>query len=78
MVTAAANTGSVNNNNIDVIKVDHTNRFIYIPPKPNIRELYIVVIKFIDPKRELIPNKCIVKIIKSTDGPELPIVDNGG
>ena len=41
--------------------------------------LYIVERKFIAPNKEEIPDKCKLKIAKSTEGPECAcILDKGG
>jgi hypothetical protein len=70
MVIAPAKTGKDNNNKKAVIKTAQTNkgiRNIYIPFA---RILKIVVIKLIAPKIDAAPDKCKLKIAKSTPGPE--------
>jgi hypothetical protein len=70
IVIAPPKTGKDNNNKNDVIKIDHTyngNLCIVIP-----RHLIfnIVVMKLIEPKIEAAPDKCKLKIARSTEGPE--------
>jgi hypothetical protein len=69
IVIAPAKTGSEINNKKEVIKRDHTyngNRYIVIPGN---RILITVVIKLIAPKIDAAPDKCKLKIAKSTAGP---------
>jgi hypothetical protein len=53
-----------------VIKTDQTYNGILQILIPGARILKIVVIKLIEPKIEAAPDKCKLKIAKSTDGPE--------
>jgi hypothetical protein len=69
-VIAPPRTGRDNNNKKEVIKIDHTYRGNLCMVKPGARILKIVVIKFIEPKIEDIPERCKLKIAKSTEGPE--------
>jgi len=70
MVIAPPNTGNDKTNKKDVTKIDHTyngKRCIVIP---GALILKMVVIKLIAPKIDAAPDKCKLKIAKSTDGPE--------
>jgi hypothetical protein len=69
-VIPPARTGRDNNNKKAVMSTDHANngrRCILIP---GARILKIVVIKFIAPKMDAAPDKCRLKIARSTEGPE--------
>jgi len=66
IVIAPANTGNDNNNKKAVIKTDHTNNGNLCIAIPGVLILKIVVIKLIAPKIEEIPDKCKLKIAKST------------
>jgi hypothetical protein len=70
MVIAPANTGKDNNNKKDVINTDHTYNGILCNVIPGALILKIVVIKLVEPKIEDAPDKCKLKIAKSTAGPE--------
>jgi len=70
IVIAPANTGTANNNKKAVIKIDHTNNGIRYILCPGLRILNIVVIKLIAPSIEEAPDKCRLKIAKSTAPPE--------
>jgi len=66
---APAKTGKDKSNKKDVINNAQTyngNRYKAMPGK---RIFITVVIKFIAPKIEAAPDKCKLKIAKSTDGP---------
>jgi hypothetical protein len=79
IVIAPANTGNDNNNKNVVIKTAHTNKGNLCIKSPGALILKIVTMKLIDPIIELAPDKCKLKIAKSTDGPECAkIPDNGG
>jgi len=67
IVIPAANTGKDNNNNIAVIKTDHTNKGTKFHLKPGDLIFIIVAIKLITPKIEDIPAKCKLKIAISTE-----------
>ena len=67
---APPKTGSDNNSKKDVIRIDQTYNGNLCIVKPGERILNIVVIKLIDPKIEDAPDKCKLKIAKSTDAPE--------
>ena len=71
---APANTGKDSNNKNAVIRIDHTKRGIRWKPIPGARMLKIVVIKFMAPKIELIPDKCKLKIAQSTAPPEWEVM----
>lgn len=76
---APANTGNDNNNKIAVTKMAHTNNGNLCRVIPGALILRTVVIKFIAPKIEDIPDKCRLKMAKSTDAPECDwIPDRGG
>ena len=70
IVIAPAKTGKDNNNKNAVIKTDHTNKGNLCIFIPGARILIIVVIKLIAPNNEEIPDKCKLKIAKSTEPPE--------
>jgi hypothetical protein len=70
IVIAPANTGKDNNNKNAVIRTDQTNNGILCINKPGALILNIVTIKLIAPKIDAAPDKCKLKIAKSTDGPE--------
>lgn len=66
---APAKTGNESNNKKEVINEAQTykgRRYIVIPGN---RILITVVIKLIAPKIEAAPDKCKLKIAKSTEGP---------
>ena len=67
---APASTGRESNNNIAVIKTDHTNRGILSMVMPGALILKMVVIKFIAPIIEEAPAQCKLKMARSTDPPE--------
>jgi hypothetical protein len=70
MVIAPPNTGKESKRRKDVIKTDQTYNGILHILIPGALILKMVVIKFIEPKIEAAPDKCRLKIAKSTDGPE--------
>ncbi len=79
IVIAPAKTGKDNNNKNEVTNKAQTNRGSRCISNPGHRILKTVVIKFIEPKIEAAPDKCKLKIAKSTAGPECePIELNGG
>ena len=59
-----------NNNKNDVTRTDQTNNGNLCKVIPGARILKIVVMKLIDPKIDAAPDKCRLKIAKSTEGPE--------
>ena len=74
-----ARTGNDNNNKTAVITTAQPNNANLCNLIPGLLILIIVVMKFIAPKRELIPLKCKPNIAKSTLGPLwLWIPDKGG
>ena len=76
---AAARTGNENNNIKAVISIDQTNKGIRCMCIPGARILTIVVIKLIAPIRDATPDKCRLKIARSTDGLECVWIElNGG
>ena len=75
---APANTGNDNNNNIAVIKTDHTNRGILLIVIPGVLIFITVVIKFIAPKIEDNPAKCKLNMAISTDPPEWACIEAKG
>jgi hypothetical protein len=79
IVIPPASTGSDNNNNQDVIKIDQINNANLLNVKLRPRILIIVTIKFIAPAIDDIPDKCKLNIAISTAGPECDsILLNGG
>lgn len=79
IVIAPANTGNDNINKKAVINIAHTNRGNRCIVIPGALMLKIVVIKLTVPKIEEIPDRCKLKIAKSTEPPEWnPMLDNGG
>jgi hypothetical protein len=70
MVIAPPKTGKDNNNKNDVIKTDQTYNGNLCIVIPGALILKIVVMKLILPKIEAAPDKCKLKIAKSTEGPE--------
>jgi hypothetical protein len=69
IVIAPANTGRESNNKKEVINKAQTyngKRYIVMPGN---RILITVVIKLIAPNIEAAPDKCKLKIAKSTEGP---------
>lgn len=70
IVIAPANTGSDNKSKKAVIKTAHTNKGNLCIVNPGALILKMVVMKFIAPRIEAIPDKCKLKIAQSTDGPE--------
>jgi len=79
MVIPPASTGSDNNSNTAVMITAHPNRASLCNLIPGLLILIIVVMKFIAPSKELIPDKCKPNIAKSTLAPLwLCIPDKGG
>jgi hypothetical protein len=79
MVTPPANTGNDNINKKQVINIAQTNKGKRCILIPGARIFNIVVIILIQPTILLIPDKCKLKIAKSTLAPEwLAILDRGG
>lgn len=79
IVIAPANTGNDNNNKNAVIKTAHTNNGKLWKDRLFTRILKIVQIKLIAPKIEDAPDKCKLKIAKSTEPPECAVaLDSGG
>jgi hypothetical protein len=64
-----ANTGNDSNNNTAVTTTAHPNKASLCSLIPGLLIFSIVVMKFIAPKSELIPDKCKPNIAKSTLGP---------
>ena len=76
---APANTGIDKSNKNAVMKIDQTNKGILYILCPGFRIFNIVEIKFIAPNIEAAPDKCKLKIAKSTAAPEwLCIALRGG
>ena len=76
---APANTGKESNSKNAVIKTAHTNKGRLWKERLFTRMLKIVQIKLIAPKIEEAPDKCKLKIAKSTEPPECAVaLDNGG
>jgi hypothetical protein len=70
MVIAPPKTGNDNKSKNDVTRTAHTYKGILCIVIPGALMLKIVVIKLIAPKIEAAPDKCKLKIAKSTEGPE--------
>jgi len=70
IVIAPPKTGKDNKSKKEVIKIDQTYKGNLCKYIPGALILKIVVIKLIEPKIEAAPDKCKLKIAKSTDGPE--------
>jgi hypothetical protein len=70
MVIAPSKTGKDSKSKKAVIKTDQTINGSLCIPIPGALILKIVVIKLIAPKIEEAPDKCKLKIAKSTEGPE--------
>lgn len=70
IVIPPANTGKDNTNNQAVMNTDHTNNGNLCILIPGALILNTVAMKLIDPKILLIPDKCKLKIAKSTLAPE--------
>lgn len=69
MVIAPARTGRDNNNSTAVTTTAHPNKANLCSLIPGLLILSMVVMKFIAPKRLLIPAKCKANIARSTLGP---------
>ena len=79
IVIAPASTGSDNSKRIAVIKTAQTNNGNLWNGKLSVRILTIVQIKLIAPRIEAAPDRCKLKIAKSTAPPECATIpDNGG
>jgi hypothetical protein len=78
MVIAPANTGKDNNNNQAVTYTDQTNKGNLCIVKPRARIFITVTIKLIAPNKLPAPDKCKLKIAKSTAVPAWPFELNGG
>jgi len=70
IVIAPAKTGKDNKSKNEVTKIAHTYNGNLCIVIPGALILKIVVIKFTAPKIEAAPDKCKLKIAKSTEGPE--------
>jgi hypothetical protein len=70
IVIAPANTGKDSSNNIAVTNIAQTNKGNLCKVIPFALIFKIVVIKFIAPKIEEIPDKCRLNIARSTEAPE--------
>ena len=76
---APANTGNDNNNKIAVTNIAQTNNGNLCIVIPGALIFNTVVIKLIAPKIEETPDKCRLKIAKSTEAPECDCIPaNGG
>jgi hypothetical protein len=69
IVIPPAKTGRDNNNKTAVITTAHANNINLCNLIPGLLILNVVVMKFIAPNSELIPDKCNPNIAKSTLGP---------
>jgi len=70
LVIAPAKTGSDSRSRKAVISTAHTNRGSLCLNIPGARLLKIVAIKLIAPLIEDAPDRCRLKIARSTEGPE--------
>jgi outer membrane lipopolysaccharide assembly protein LptE/RlpB len=70
IVKAPAKTGNDKSKRNTVTKIDQTKSLKYSIDKQELRVFMTVDIKLIEPKIELIPAKCKLKINKSTPIPE--------
>jgi len=70
IVIAAAKTGKDNSNKNAVTKTDQANKGILYIAIPRARIFNTVTIKLMAPIMEEAPDKCKLKIAKSTAGPE--------
>jgi hypothetical protein len=70
MTSAAANTGTLRITKNAVNTIDHTNNGIWFSFIPAARIPATVTSMFIEPKIELRPFKCKLKIARSTAAPE--------
>jgi len=79
MVMAPAKTGSVNTNKKAVKNKAQINKGKRYKVKPFTRIFIIVVIKLIAPAIEETPDRCKLKIAKSTEPPECAVIlERGG
>lgn len=79
IVIAPANTGNASRRRIAVTITDHANSGNLCKVIPGFRILRIVVIKFIAPNIDEIPDRWRLKIARSTDPPECDwMLDRGG
>jgi hypothetical protein len=77
IVIPAASTGRDDNNKTAVINTDQTNKGKALNLNPGNLKFITVAIKLIAPNIEEIPDKCKLKIAKSTEQSEV-IADRGG
>jgi hypothetical protein len=70
LVIAPAKTGRDSRSRKAVIRTDHTKRGILCLNIPGARILKIVTMKLIAPIIDDAPDRCRLKIARSTDGPE--------
>jgi len=70
MVIAPASTGIANTNKKEVTNKDQVYKGRTCNVIPGARMFITVEIKFIAPKIEAAPERCKLKITKSTEGPE--------
>lgn len=70
IVIAPASTGRLSSSRIAVTKMAHTKRGRLCSVIPGARILIIVVRKFIAPSILEIPDRCRLKMARSTDPPE--------
>ena len=70
LVIAPANTGSDSRRRNAVISTAHTKRGSLCLKRPGARLLKIVTIKLIAPLIDEAPERCRLKIARSTEGPE--------
>jgi hypothetical protein len=70
IVIAPAKTGKDNNKRNAVTNTEYTNKGILCINNPGALILKIVTMKLIAPKIDAAPDKCKLKIAKSTEAPE--------
>jgi hypothetical protein len=79
IVIPPAKTGKDNKSKKEVTKTDQTNKGNLCINAPGFLILSIVTMKLIEPKIEDVPDKCKLKIAKSTEPPECAcVLDKGG
>ena len=77
-VTPAVNTGNESSNKIAVKNTLHTNRGMSVIWIPILRMFSVVTMKLIAPNSDDIPDRCKLKIAKSTDAPECDWIPDKG
>jgi hypothetical protein len=78
MVIAAAKTGKANINKKAVTNIDQTNKGMVYIPNPRALIFPMVTMKLIAPNMEEAPDKCKLKMARSTAGPECAWIPESG